>query len=392
MARKKNKRPNLSRFYGFELPPVTPGDFEFDLALLRHGRPAFSLNRVVESFEWIDEESVLTGNVQLLRPDAEDPASLPIAHGHRIRCRVRWDSAWYELWTMRCEPPQTQLDTHTVSVSLKDDLDLLTRNIRKWSFRITKHRKHGFFCHEILRAVAKKEGIRLGSVAKGTVRMPKLVGNLSALQVIQRAYQFERSKTGRRFVIRMRNGLLEVVPVRRNPMLYVLGPQIRTAMLTKTPASDHPATVIEGRGHIGKGKQAKKIRHTEYRRDLVGRFGYVHREKDYGRVDSAAELRSKVRRTLAQSVKVNTTPTVQHQGVPFIRRGDGCELDIPREGFKGKRAFVFVAAARHQVSGGVYTSEWDFTTEDPYVKLRDEMEKQQRAIKRRARAKRKRRG
>lgn len=49
------RQPALDGFYRFALPPITPGDFTFQLTLLRPQQKAVSLDRMCESFEW--EES-----------------------------------------------------------------------------------------------------------------------------------------------------------------------------------------------------------------------------------------------------------------------------------------------------------------------------------------------
>jgi Arc/MetJ family transcription regulator len=210
----------------------------------------------------------------------------------------------------------------------------------------------------------------------------------SGLKVIIAAYQYETEKTGRIFVIRMRNGRLEVLPYQRNSVLYVLADQIRTSLTTKKPYSPKPASVLTGIARLGKGKHAKRIRHTEYRAAVVRRIGKIHREKNYGRVTSRHELREQVRRDLAKMLRYELAATVQHQGIPFIRRGDGIKLDLAGEGFHGAKSFVYVTAARHQVQVASYTSEFDVTTVDPFRKDQKRLEKEARE---RARQKRKRR-
>lgn len=328
----------------------------------------------------------MTGNLQLRRPKAGDAGSLPIERGHRVRCRVKWAGSWYELWTMRCEPPEVQPEEDIVSVNLKDDMDLIKRTKRDWSFRQTKHRKFGYFPEEIVRIVCARAGIKVGAIAKGKYRVPALsLKNATPLDVFKRAYAYEREKTGRSFVIRIRDGKLEIVPLKRNPSVYVLAKQIQTALVTQEPASETPATVLTGRGRIGSGKDTRKVAYTDYDRAVVRRYGYVHRDRNFGRVESVGDLREKTQRALAKQLKVNRTATIQYEGIPFIRRGDGAKLMLGAEGFSGREAFVYATTATHNVQGATYTSTWDFTTDDPYVALKAEAEKAQREAKRRER-------
>lgn len=387
--------PDLGQHYRFRRPPLTPGQFQFQLHLLRGGkkRPV-PLTDLVEEFEWRDERAVLEGSVTLYRPDPDRPRSLTVRSGHRVRCRVRRGGAWEELWTMRCKAPTPHPPTGQVIVELADDLDALRRNRRDWRFRKTKRRKRGFYCHEIAREVARREGVKLGRIAKGKHRMPKLVRkDASGLDVLRAAYAYERRRTGRRFVIRMRDGLLEVLPYRRNTMVYVLREAIEDVQLSEEQA-DHPVTVIEGRARLGKGKDAKKIRHTEFRRAVVRRFGYVHREKNYGRVESRTELRREVRRDLAKAIKVKRRGTIIHPLIPFVRRGDGARWPNREPGWHGEseesrdRSFIFVTAARHRVTATEQISEFDFKQDDPFVADRERREREARRRKARERKKR----
>jgi hypothetical protein len=384
----RSRRPDLSKHYGRRLPSIAPGEFTFEVTLLRgKGVASFPLTPYTVSFEWDDTQAAMTGNFQIRRPVPEDPASLPIGRGHRIRVRVRWAGRWYELWTMRCAPPELTLDGDgaVVSVDVSDDLDIVNRGRRHYLRRTRKRHWHGYFGHDVLREEARKDGIRLGQIARCRYRMAKIDVTGSFLDLVTAIYRHEREKTGARFVIRMRDGRLEVVPYRRNALIYVLAEQLRSATVQQQPKVANPATVIVGKARIGKGKAAKKIRHTEYRRDMVRRFGFVRKEKDYGRVGSIGELRAKVRRDLADEYRVEQTADVQHQGIPFIRRGDGAQINLAAGGYRGARSFVYCTGGSHQVEGGAYTSQWSFTTEDPFVKDRDRREKDARARKRRQR-------
>lgn len=384
-ASARARRPNLSRYYARKMSKITPGEYVFHLDLLT-GRQVIRLDETVASFEWVDEDAILTGSMTLHRPDPAKRSSLPIGRGMRVRCRVKTGGRLYELWTMRTEPPEVQVEDGTVSVALKDDMELVTRSRRHYVFRKTKRRPHGWFGHKLLRAAARKDGIKLGTITKCEHRMPKVDLRGSFLDLAVKVYAHEREKTGRTLVLRMRNGRFEAVPYRRNRILYVLADEIRSAFVTQEPKKARPATVIMGRGRIGK----KRIRHTEFRRDIVRRFGYVKREENFGKVDSRGELRRRCKRLLARNLRVETKATVQVQGIPFIRRGDGCQLRLPSEGFRGEDSFVYATAVRHQVQGGTYTTEADFTRVDPFLKDRERREKAQREKKRKERDRRKR--
>jgi hypothetical protein len=388
------KRPRLDRFYRHEAGDITPGEFEFTLDLLR--RPRLVLDKHVTRFEWRDDSSVLTGTMTLRRPEPDQPRSLPFAHGWPVRCRVRPAAGgkWRELWRMRTGIPSVTVEEGQLEIELHDDLDPLRRNRRKWRYRRTKRRRRGWRCDEVARDVARRDGIRLGRIAKGTKRFRKIEIEGSTLDVLREAYGKESEESGRRFVIRMVRGRLNILPYRRNPILYVFGRQLQGAVVDKT--GKKPITVLEGKGRIGKGEDAKKITYTEVREKLVRRFGYVHREKNFGRVSSHAELKRLVRREMARSVRLKPRATFTTAGVPFIRRGDGAYLHLRREGFGGideqsaNRAFVYCAGAVHVVDGEAgYTTDWEFRVDDPYLKDRLRREREARQERRSERERRK---
>lgn len=390
-ATTRARKTNLERYYRRRLKPVTPGEYGFSLRLIRAPFEDFVLDDLVESFEWVDERAAMSGNVQLRRPDPYTREALPIGRGHRIRCTVNWGAHRFVLWTMRCEEPETTVDGDQVglSVSLVDDMDLVERSEKDRTYRVTKRRKRGFFPHEMVAREAARDGIRVGRLARCEHRMSKVhMKRASLLDFAVKVYGHEHEKSGRKFVLRMQDGRFEVIPYQRNQTLYVLADEIRSAVISRSSSEKRPPTVLTGRGRVGKGKDAKKIKHTEYRRRMVARFGYTHKQKDYGRVESREELRRKVRRDLAKFYRVDSRASVQVQGVPFIRRGDGCEMLLESEGFKGDRRFVFCTSARHQVQQGTYTSELDLAVTDPFLKDREKTEKEQREKKRRERKKR----
>ncbi|MBA2751592.1 MAG: hypothetical protein H0U41_05045, partial [Actinobacteria bacterium] len=194
----------------------------------------------------------------------------------------------------------------------------------------------------------------------------------SGLDIIREAYSRERKTTDRKFVIRLTNGRLEVVPFGRNRTIYVLDDEALGRSF-QTQGKEHPVTVIEGHAKVGKGKAAKKIKHTEFRRRAVRRLGYVAREKDYGRVKTRAALRRLCRRDLAEELRVTRTGSFSFPGIPFLRRGDAMRVVTPEPGWSGRerevsrnRSFCFVTAATHTVSGGEYVTSVEVNQKDPY--------------------------
>ncbi len=386
--------PNLSRYYKGALREIEPGAFEFSATLLRgRGKKAIALDEYLEVIEWGDEGPVMTASVTLRR-DPSRPREIPILGGHRVRLRVRYRNSWHTLWTMRCGAPSISLSDATISVELSDDLDKLTRNRRDWSFRATKKRPKGWYCHEIARSVARQEGLRVKTLARGKHRMKKLVRkNARGLAVIAEAYAFERRKTGTRFVVRLTDGELEVVPFRRNRVLYVFRDQIQEALLS-AEGKAHPVTVIDAKGRVGKGRGAKKVARRVYVRSIVRRFGWVAQEKNYGRVDSAADLAKEAKRDLAKAIRVERTAELTVPGVPFLRRGDGIRWPNREPGWYGKdvehsrdRTYVYVRTIRHSVSSGGYTSAMTVVQDDPFHADRERRDREARERKRRERKK-----
>lgn len=389
----RTRRPNLVEVWKRKLPSIRPGRYDFEFTLLRgRGWRALRIGGTLQSVSWVDEAAALTGSLVGRRPVANDPSSLPIERGTRVRCRVRYrDHDWRELWTMRCAEPEVDLETGELNVELADDLSLVRGHVREWSYRKTKRRKKGWRAHRIVLDVAETIGLKVGELVEGTTWVKKITGRMSGLDVIRRAYEVEHKETRRRYIVRMRNGKLEVVQYRRNRVLYSVGDQIVSALLRREGRAQ-PTTVIVGKAKIGKGSDTKKIEHTEHRRKVVRKLGYVEREKNYGRVDSKRDLIKQIRRDLADELKMRPSATVSFPGVPYIRRGDACEVDLPAEGYRDDQAIVFVTRAAHTIDTTSYRTEIDVIADDPFEKYREQREKELRAKKRRERRRRRRRG
>lgn len=359
--------PNLTNFYNEDLPSITPGDFAFKVELLRPGLDPFPLDTMLESLDWSDEASALTGTLTLYRRDPLDPTTVPVVRGDQVKVSVTWDGKPYVLWTMRASAPQTQVDQGIVTVPLKDDLILLDANDMDWIFRKTKAKPDGFTASEITVAVAKRLGLGVGSLAPSTVKQSLVKRKASGRDVITAAWQREHQKSGRAYILRLRDQKVEVVTITQNPSIYVLGQQIQTALLAQKGGAKSPTTVLTGIAHIGKGKKAQKITYTLFDRKVVDVLGHVPATKQYGVVTSHSELRDLVTRDLAQQLRLPDTVTIDTPGIPFILRGDGAQVALPAEGYSGKNSFVFCQSADHTVQDGQYTTEFVFGYTDPVV-------------------------
>lgn len=393
MATATPKRPDLSRFYAGRLDGVTPGDFEFRLLLIRSGVQTRRIDDLVTSFSWGDEgesaKPYLTGELTVNRPDPGDAATMPIGNGHRVRCEVWWNGGWYQLWTMRVYGvPTVDLGSGELSVTLADDLDSVRRGRRRWRYRKTKSRKHGWLPQEVTRDVARKLGLKVGGLAKGRHRVSFSL-NGTGFDAIRKAYAHETEKTGIDYWLRSRDGKLDVVPFRRNTVLYVIRDEIVAAMVAGEQRI-RPVTVIRATGRTGKGKGSRKVKYTAFDPDVVRRFGRSEEEWDAGRVASVAELKSKAKRRLANKIRVRRTADLTIPGIPFIRRADGMRWITSEAGWHGSsrdsldRSYVFVTSVRHTVTD-VYTTQLSLQQEDPYVKdqAKRDAEKRKRARERR---------
>lgn len=393
----RTRLPDVRALYRHQREPIEAGNFEYGFTLL--GRThAVPLGKLVEGASWADESATLTGSLVVRRPDPEVPSSLIIAKGDRVRCSVQWRGRFRRLWTMRVQDPSTDPVNGTVSFDLIDDLIMLTRNRRDWMLRKTKRRKRGYYLHEVVEEVGRREGVKLGRVARGTKRFELKKKNASALDVLRAACQKEQDASGVRFVIRMVDDHLDVLPYGRNPLLYQLGEGKVEGVTLEQTSADRPVTVIEARGHIGKGKKATKVRATVFDRSHVRRFGRVVEERHYGKVASRADLMSHARRDLAKAVRVKRTGTLSHRAIPFIRRGDGIRWPNNEPGWYGKaqhsrdRTFSYVTSASFALSGADQTMDLSVTQEDPFFKDQERLDKERRRKAREARKKRRARG
>lgn len=387
----RQERPNLTKTYRFQAPDLQLDTQEFRATLIRGDYGNIPVDGLIDSVEWryYQGDPVLHGAVDFATPKAGRAIyDYRVHDGHVLKMDVRWGGAWRELWRMRLRDGQRNL-TGGFSFEMHDDLALLQENIFDWHFvKSEKQGKpKGWLCHEIAQEVARRLKIPLGKIAKGKHHITDIDGEMSALAVLQRAYAIERRGSGRRFVMRWNSGKLDIVPLRRNPMLNILGPQILDATIGREPRDEQFATAVTIRATVKtKGRKTQKLVLKYVDKKAVAKEGFVHRPITGSDVKSRADLERKAKRFIAKHGQRKRTITgLQHQGIAFIRRGDAQWVSLPEYGFHGKHGICFVAAGVWSISGGSFTMSLDLGFDDPFVtetKRRKDKDKKTREAKR----------
>lgn len=403
--RQREDRNVLSRYHK-HAAPLNP-DVEFRYTLLRPERKQKSMRKVplenVTDCSWDDADSVLTGSITLQMEERERDKA-PVVDGNVIKCEVRWNNKWKEVWRMRITVPSAQVSDDTLTLTLADDLDLVQRS--KGDFKFTKEKegshKNGWFAHEILEQVAKDYNFKLGRVDKATYEINDLtMQDVSALDPIIKAYKLERENTGKRYVMRWVNGRLNVLKLRRQELLYSLREQIVDAVVEHDRGAGF-CTALIVRGNLEGQDSNKKeaIEVTVEHKQAIEQYGYIIRSVNIdSEVKSKEELRERGKRMLANRIRRKTDDRVSltHVGIPFIRRGDAVRINLPEYGFKDKRrpvrtykgghySILFVASISHSVSNGDYTMSMEFALDDPVAdmleSIRDAKNREKREEKR----------
>lgn len=395
-ARGRLRRPNLNLLYNRRVRPIRPGEYDFRIILIRPELPRHrrftALNRQSVSLDWGDEGDTLDGTLTLMRSEPENYQSVPIERGHGIRLMVKRGDRFYRLWDMKVlGQPEVDRASGQVTLTLGDSLYVLKKAKRDWpGFTKRKEgpKKDGWTADEIARYVCRKLRVRIGKLAKGSERFElkeKDLKELSGLDVIRKAYAKEKGETGRKFIMRLRDGKLVVVPFHRPGVTYVIGGIEQSISFTGKPKSDTPATVIEAKGRL-KGETGKdaKVETTVFRPQAVSRLGRVVKEKRYGKVRSKEHLRTLATRDLAGELKVTRTADITIPGIPFLEKGSAIKWNIKEPGWFGftklskrprDKSFCFVTSSSHSLTPTNYTTQISLTQTDPYwedAKARDE--------------------
>jgi hypothetical protein len=341
------------------------------------------LSEVVESVNWeFGREDRVNGTAQLRRPGSEQQR-LGIGLGDKIALDFKKPNQkrWRRLLQLRVHEA-TRTTDGGAAYTLQDDLVYLGEGEESWNFKRRKSKKKGYLPIDIVKAVARRKGVRLGRVYKGRHRIKSLVReNQTALDMIRLAYRKEREETGKRFIISMVNGKLNILPLKRSPSLLEIGPLLIEASIRESMNSNF-ATVVtatatgkkqkdDDDGDDGdekgkdksKSKKKDKIEVIVRSKALERRWGRIHRKIEV-EADDAAQARKLAKRELKERAEPKREVTFSHPGIPLLRRGHALRLFFPKENL---RQVVFVKEVSHDATPGEYSMEVTVSFDDPYL-------------------------
>ena len=352
------------------------GRDRFRITLMRDGG-RLPFDPWVESFNWQEaDDGYLAGQINLI--DLK-PMTLPsFTIGDQFLCEYLTGGKWQEAWRLRVQSPgdgdtiTRDLVTDGRAILLADDLLLLSRSTDDWKFTVGKAHPHGWHPHEVVRAVCRRYGVRIGALPRTRSRIRKMVHtNTSPLAMINLAMRFERTNRGSRFVMRFRNGKLYITPLVPDAVLLHLGPAITVGSQGLAQRQDYAttltvrATTADTKGKDGKGRTTKK-----HRKIVVGvtkaaflrRYGHVHGVVNIKGVHSTAQARKLGLVELNKRMRATRTVSFTHPGIVGVRRGQAIRLRIPSAGLT---MIAFVSTVTHSVTAGDYTMDVTVQFSDP---------------------------
>jgi hypothetical protein len=353
--------------------------------LVRWEGHTIDISRLCDTLTWQDQSSddlrnintqaAMTGSVTLHKPALREYDRLaplifpgesfsarvtkdrtylkPGAMGSQIICQVGYGNTYTNLWVMRVVPgynantaEQVTLSDGSWTLTLADELWNIAQNVADYKYtKGKKIRPNGWRCDEIAHDLCRRYRIPVRFLAQGTAYFGLTHAQTtltSPIHVITEAYHEETKRTGRTFIIRWGApnkqfpvGALEIVPMRRNRLLYALREQLLEATLGRSQSPDF-ATVIEARGQIVTGtkkKKTKKVTYTALNKRAIRRNGWVRKTINFGKVESEAELKVLATRMLAVRLTPVRTAELTNPGIATIRRGDAVRINLPEEGY-----------------------------------------------------------
>lgn len=348
------------------------------------------ISGLVNSVNWDEEGMMLTGSISVVAPVPRTKADrkFTVRDGNIIKLDALWGGKWRNVWVMRVEEPSDDLGRREGTFQLVDDSKIA--HMSKGDFKYKKEKKRrpkGWKCDEIAVDVAKKWKIPLGHVAQGTKDITDLVEhNVSPIDAIMQAYKQERNFTGTRFIFSWRHGKLHITKLRRNKVLYALREQIVAAVVSRSRGKRF-FTAMELTANVKDGdRKKKKLKATVVAHRAARRYGYIKIQHSLkAKVKSKAEMEDIGRRIIARSIRKHTLPsiTISHTGIPWIRRGDAIEINLPEYGFThklrpvppfdgGNYDILFVSKAHHVLDPTGHSMELEFTMADPVAEQKEE--------------------
>lgn len=384
-GRGRNRRDVLPNFWQRSAPDLEFGEEEFTLTCFRPERKnpkerKVSLDPFNTNFGWEDAGPILRGTVTLNKVEGKKPLAVNEGHIIQLESAHKPGGKKRVIWRMRVESVNASAAAGTHEVQIADEMAWLQKSRDDWMFKKAKKGKannrtkrvNGWLAHQIAKEVCRRYGVKVGRLAKGTHRITNLTEkNASPLEIIMKAYKIERSHTGRKFVVRMREGKLEVVLLRRSKTLLLLGETLIEATIARSLRKGL-ATAAHVRATL---KDGKKERHKKLEAEVVAkraskRYGFVRttiRLEDP--VHSKAEARKLAKRKLITSMRPSRQVTLEHPGVSSLFRGDAIKLRLPELGLT---EIVYVKSVAHSVSSGQYTMSVTCGFQDPHIDKKGE--------------------
>jgi hypothetical protein len=344
--------------------PKTIARHRFRARILRPGLQTLTLTNAIEGVSWDDVSSVLTGTITMRLPTG---SKVQIKEGHVVV--LEWSpqgfDAYRELWRMRVKKPAIDLPTGAITCEVLDDLAFLQLSKDDFVYHTDKAHPHGWAVHQLVAAICKRYGVRVGSVPRSSLRIKRFSRlGVSPLDAIVYALRKLREHTGKKLVLRYERGRLIVEPLRRSRELLVMSRTIIGAAYSRTAYVEGFATVVTAKGTAkkGKGRRAKLRVRVESK---AGRrqYGTVHQLVDSSG-DTRAEVRTTAKRRLARVKDPSEELTITHSGIPTLKRGQAIRVEVDEVGV---RQVVFVKEVRHQVTGRDYQMSVTLRFDDPFV-------------------------
>lgn len=359
--------------------PITPkfgrDDFRFTVTMPGGGSDAF--DDCVESCSWTDpSDGIITTADLTIRNPVKLPNKPSIVSGAMVTClwRPSPSGSFRKLWTKRVYDPTLALETFQRSVQLKNEAARLEASEDDFKF------KKGMTQDAIIKQVCTRYSVPFVSIAPMTFKLKKIEmpTDTTPMTVINDALQRERDNTGNRFLVAWRSDEsgegLYIAPFNLSGSdLYALGPAIITAALqesmrenfasaVKVTAIPETSTKKDEKGH--RAVKTKVITKQVPLPPSIARFGFVHRNVFAHHCESEAEATTMATNYLRWMAKPNRTLTLNHPGVPTIRRGDMVRLVLSRWGLTQD---VWVTEVTHSVDAANYTMDVTLSFENPFV-------------------------